>query len=93
MLIASCNSQLQGDDDADEEVAEEEDTVIPIRLSGRTLWRTAEERGSWRATVAAAGTASCLAYCAAALVFHAEQPLEKLAASAAKKSSKGGSRR
>jgi hypothetical protein len=85
---------LQDDGDVHEEVAEESDaSTIPLRLNGRTVWRTADERNSWRNSVAAAGTAAGLAYCAAALVFHAEQPLQELAASIAKKGKKAGGRK
>lgn len=69
--------------DPDEVVAEDGDEVIPIRLRGRAIWMHGEERDSWRASVAAASTAAALSFCAAALVFHAEQPLEALAAAKA----------
>ena len=69
------------DDDPDEEVAEtdEPQAHLPIRLRGRAIWHTTAERESWRASVAAAATAASLAYCAAALTFHAERPLQALA--------------
>lgn len=52
---------------------------LPLRLRGRAVWTTPEERDSWRASVAAAATAASLAYCAAALGFHAQRPLQALA--------------
>lgn len=73
---------MQGvDDDPDEEVAEEADAQphLPFRLKGKTIWHTTAERNSWRASVAAAATAASLAYCAAALTFHAQRPLRALA--------------
>jgi hypothetical protein len=77
-----------------EEVAEDsEGSTLPLRLNGRTVWRTADERDSWRNSVAAAATAAGLTYCAAALVFHAEAPMQKLAASVAKKGKKAGGRK
>jgi hypothetical protein len=77
-----------------EEVAEDsEASTVPLRLSGRTVWRTAAERDSWRNSVAAAGTAAGLGYCAAALVFHAEGPMQKLAASVAKRGKRAGGRK
>jgi hypothetical protein len=66
--------------DPGEEVADEEEAGhLPARLQATAIWRSPEERASWRACVAAAGTAAALAYCAAALAFHAQQPLQVLA--------------
>jgi hypothetical protein len=90
---ASVND-LQDEGDVHEEVAEDsEGSAIPLRLNGRTVWRTMDERDSWRNSVAAAATAAGLSYCAAALVFHAEGPLQKLAASVAKQGKKAGGRK
>lgn len=52
---------------------------LPARLRGKTIWHTPAEREAWRAAVGAAATAASLAYCAAALAFHAEAPLQALA--------------
>jgi hypothetical protein len=65
-------------------VAEEADPQphLPSRLRGRTIWHTPAEREAWRAAVGAAATAASLAFCAAALAFHAEAPLQALASKA-----------
>jgi hypothetical protein len=75
-------SPAQGvDHDPDEEVAEEADPQphLPFRLKGKTIWHTPAEREAWRAAVGAAATAASLAYCAAALAFHAQGPLQVMA--------------
>jgi hypothetical protein len=77
----------QGDgaaaDDPEEVVAEEDETCLPAKLAGATLWQLRDERESWRAATAAAGTAAGVAYCASALAWHAAGPLQKLASVAA----------
>jgi hypothetical protein len=60
--------------------ADTELTHLPTQVRGRAVWRSSEERDSWRACVAASVTAAGLAYCAAALAFHAQQPLAAMAA-------------
>lgn len=78
---AAVQFSLQGvDDDPDEEVAEELDAQphLPFRLKGKTIWHIPAEREAWRAAVGAAATAASLAFCAAALVFHAQGPLQAL---------------
>jgi hypothetical protein len=69
------------DDDPDEEVAEPGDPQphLPGRLKGKAIWHTPAEREAWRAAVGAAATAASLAFCAAALAFHAQGPLQALA--------------
>lgn len=91
---AACLScfPLQSDD-PDEVVAEDGDEVIPIRLRSKAIWMNGGERDSWRASVAAASTAAALSFCAAALVFHAEQPLQALTAERAGSGKKGSSKR
>jgi hypothetical protein len=72
------------DADPDEEVAEEADPQphLPFKLKGKTIWHTPAEREAWRAAVGAAATTASLAFCAAALAFHAEGPLQALASKA-----------
>lgn len=91
MCGTCCGWLLQGsDEDPHEEVADEEDSEghLPQRLRGKTIWHTPAERESWRASVAAATTASNIAYCAASLVFHAQATLQALAGKHAPGSSK-----
>lgn len=52
---------------------------LPARLKGKTIWHTPAEREAWRAAVGTAATPASLAFCAAALTFHARGPLQALA--------------
>jgi hypothetical protein len=56
----------------DQDVVNDDYSLIPVTRQPSCIWRAASERAAWRAAAEAAATAAALGYCAAALGAHAE---------------------